>query len=85
VLSPKDLKKRIGDNRFSVLVAIYNNKIIGTASFQYRTDFLYLSSMAVDPKYQNMGVGNFLLYEIQKEAICRSCSLIKLDSYYPLK
>jgi ribosomal-protein-alanine N-acetyltransferase len=85
VASPQVLKRRIRNRKTTVLVVIYNNKIIGTASFQKRSEFIYLYSMAVDPAFQNNGVGKFLLEKIIKFTINKKFKKISIDSYYPLK
>jgi ribosomal protein S18 acetylase RimI-like enzyme len=85
VASPQVLKRRIRNRKITVLVAIYNNKIIGTASFQKKSEFIYLYSMAVDPAFQNNGVGNFLLDDIIKLTISKKFKKISIDSFHPLK
>ena len=41
--------------------------------------------MAVDPAFQNNGVGNYLLDEIIKYTITEKIKKISIDTYYPLK
>jgi N-acetylglutamate synthase-like GNAT family acetyltransferase len=85
VVSPNILKKRIQDNKANILVAELDNKIIGTASFYKKQDYIYLYSMAVDPVFQKNGVGNILLNKIIKFTTNEKIKKILIYSYYPLK
>jgi ribosomal-protein-alanine N-acetyltransferase len=85
VASSQVFKKRIRNKRTNVLIANYDNKIIGTASIQKKSGYIYIYSMAVDPAFQNNGVGQYLLDEIIKYAIREKIKKISIESYYPLK
>jgi N-acetylglutamate synthase-like GNAT family acetyltransferase len=86
VISPEEIKERINQKNFDVLVAIYEDQIVGTASMSAKKDkTLYIRSMAVNPKFQKKGVGLFILDEIYRIAHRRDISLLSLDSSKPLK
>ena len=85
VVSPQIVKKRIRDKNTIVLIANYNDKIIGTASFQKKSGYIYIFSMAVDPAFQNNGIGHFLLEEIIKHSRCEKIKKISIKSSHPLK
>ena len=85
VLSPEIIKKRICNTKIVVLIALYNDSIIGTASIQKKNTDLYLFSMAVDPLYQTIGVGTLLMNEIKTRALDMGCKCIFLETYHRLK
>ena len=84
VLSPGEIKKRIKNNIFKVYVVIIDKKIVGTASILPQDDRYYLRSMAVDPNYQNKGIGLFILENISNVAEKENIRKISLESFKPL-
>jgi glucosamine-phosphate N-acetyltransferase len=67
-------------------VAIFEDKVIGTASVFYEIKFLHggskvahVEDVAVHSKYQRHGVGRALLEVIDKEATLAGCYKIILD------
>jgi ribosomal protein S18 acetylase RimI-like enzyme len=86
VISPGEIEKRLRNKNTEVLVAIYNNKIVGTASIKIKGKReLYISSMAVIPSLQGKGIGWRILEEINRLAKQKYCRIISLESSEPLK
>ncbi len=86
VLSSDEIEKRINDPEAEVLVALYENEIVGTATINTQGgDDLYICSMAVTPETQGKGIGRRILDEIQKLAVQKQCKTISLECYQPLK
>jgi len=84
VLSIEEIKKRIKNYIFKVYVVIIDKKIVGTASILPQDDRYYLRSMAVDPNYQNKGIGLFILENISNVAEKENIRKISLESFKPL-
>jgi N-acetylglutamate synthase-like GNAT family acetyltransferase len=80
VCSPQEMKRRLDDDRFKILVAEYGGQIVGTATMKIKEKgILYLSSMAVKPAVQGKGVGYHLLKAIEQRARKKRCSRIILE------
>jgi len=74
VISPCEIEKRVTDQKTDVLVAIYNNRIVGKASIKMEEKGnLHIRSMAVKPNYQGKGIGWRVLEEINRLAKQRHC------------
>jgi ribosomal protein S18 acetylase RimI-like enzyme len=86
VISPTEIEKRLTDQKSVVLLAVYNNKIVGTASIKIEQNGnFYLRSMGVKPNYQGLGIGICILEEINRIAKKEDCKVISLECYEPLK
>lgn len=85
VVSPSEIENRITDQKIDVLVAIYNDKIVGTASIEMgKKENLHIRSMAVRPDYQRKGIGWRILQEINRLAKKVHCKTITLECFEPL-
>lgn len=85
VISPHEIEKRITEKETDVLVAIYNSKIVGTASIEMvKEGNMHVCSMAVKPNHQGKGVGWRVLQEINELAKKRHCKTITLECFEPL-
>ena len=85
VISEENLKKRISDKVFDVLIAFYNSSICGTASVKVQDkDNLYLAGMAVKPGYYGKGIGHKILNAAEETAMLNGCSKIILETSAPL-
>lgn len=86
VVSPDEIEKRINDPEIEVLVAVYDDKIIGTATINLQgQEELYIASMGVRPATQGKGAGQRILEEIQRRARQKKCKTISLECHEPLK
>lgn len=81
------IKKMIA-NANLIICARDENKLVGIA--RALTDFsycCYLSDLAVDPDYQNQGIGKKLIQKILERIGEEACLLLlsapQADSYYP--
>lgn len=85
VISPDEIEKRMNEKRTEMLVIVYHNKIVGTATITMtRNSKLYIRSMAVRPHIQRSGIGSLLLEEIDMRARQKKCTIISLECYEPL-
>lgn len=85
VISPEEIVKRINGSKRDVLAAICGVKVVGTASMTLKNEGnIYLQSMAVEPSYQNRGVGNHIMDRIQDIADREDCTSISLECFMPL-
>ena len=84
ILSPRVIKQRIENKESEFFVVIYKNEIVGTISLLLSRNLIYLSSMAVKPKYQKQGVGYFILEEVIKIALSKNTKKLLLESFKPL-
>jgi len=84
VLSSDEIQERIKKNIFKVYVVTIDNKIVGTTSIIQKNDRYYIRSLAVEPDYQNKGIGLFILENIFKIAKKENIKKISLDSFKPL-
>jgi len=83
--SPREIENRITDQKIDVLVAIYDNKIVGTASIEMgKKENLHIRSMAVRPDYQGKGIGWRVLREINGLAKKGHSNTITLECFEPL-
>lgn len=86
VVSSEEIQKRIDDPEIEVLVAVCDDKIIGTATINLQAkEELYIASMGVRPATQGKGTGRRILEEIQRRAKQKKCKTISLECYEPLK
>lgn len=85
ILSHKEIQERIKKNIFKVYVVTIDNKIVGTTSIIQQNDRYYIRSMAVEPDYQNKGIGLFIFENIFNIAKNENIKKISLDSFKPLK
>jgi len=86
VVSQKEIEKRISDPEIEVLVAFYDDQIVGTVMINLQgEDDLYVRSMAVTPNSQGKGIGRAILEQIQSRAVVKGCKTISLECYEPLK
>ncbi len=84
-MSSREIENRINAQETDVLVAIYDNKIVGTASITMENKGnLHIRSMAVKPDYQGKGIGWRVLQEINQLAKKRQCNTITLECFKPL-
>jgi N-acetylglutamate synthase-like GNAT family acetyltransferase len=80
VCSVQEIIRRIDDDRFDVLVAEYNNQVVGTAAmYMSKKGKVYLSSMAVRPTVQGKGAGYYLLKTVEHRARERDCEVVVLE------
>lgn len=80
VPSPHEIKSRIEDPKTEILVAVYKNKIVGTASIELQNkQKLYIRTMAVKPIFQGGGIGQRLLKEINRLAKEKHATTISLE------
>ena len=86
VISTDEITKRIKNTEFCVLVALFKNKITGTASLHQRNKkSLHINTMAVDPRYQNKGIGLQLLQYISDVAKQKNLQQLSLETSKPLE
>jgi ribosomal protein S18 acetylase RimI-like enzyme len=85
ILSPEKIEERINENIFKIFVVTIDKKIVGTVSILHQDDRYYIRSMAVEPDYQNKGVGLFILENIFDIAKNENIKKISLESFKPLK
>ncbi len=85
VIPTYKIKKRIEDQKSDVLIAIYKDKIVGTASIEMQEETnVHIRNMAVKPKYQKKGIGRFILDEICTTAKEKHTKTISLECFGPL-
>ncbi len=86
VMSPREIEERIRDDKHEVLVATFNNEIVGTVTLQLRDErHIYVRSMAVSPYHQGSGIGRRLLEELERRAQQKGIKTISLECSEPLK
>lgn len=85
VISACEIEKRMNEQKTEVLVAVYHNKIVGTATITTKENGeLYIRSMAVKPNTQRKGMGMLMLEEIDRRAKQKHCKIISLECFEPL-
>ena len=85
VVPPHDIMKRIIGTQSDILVAIFENKIIGTATIELQETWdLHIRSVAVKPEYQRQGVGYLILEEISRIAKRKNARTLSLTCFRPL-
>lgn len=85
VISPDEIEERMNEKQTEMLVIIYHNKIVGTATITMKqNNELYIRSMAVRPHIQRKGIGSLILDEIDRRAQQKNCTIISLECYEPL-
>jgi N-acetylglutamate synthase-like GNAT family acetyltransferase len=83
---PYEIRNRINSTAFDMLVAVAEERIVGTAALlQKEPGILYLGSMAVTPDMQGRSIGYVLLEEVEHRAREKGCMTISLECYEPLK
>jgi ribosomal protein S18 acetylase RimI-like enzyme len=86
VCSLDEIRNRINSTAFDMLVAVAEERIVGTAALlQKEPGILYLGSMAVTPDMQGRSIGYVLLEEVEHRAREKGCMTISLECYEPLK
>jgi len=86
VISTDKIIKRIKNPDFYVIVALIEDKIVGTTTIYIKNhNHMHIITMAVDPKYQKKGIGYNLLSYIHNIAREKKFQQISLESYKPLK
>jgi ribosomal protein S18 acetylase RimI-like enzyme len=86
VISIDEIEKRIKNHEINILVTLFNDRIVGTASiFEKNHNNLYISTMAVNPHYQKKGIGYQLLEYISNFARKKNFHQLSLESFKPLK
>lgn len=85
VLSPEEIENRIKQIFFKVFVVTMEKRIVGTVTVIPQNDRYYLRSMAVEPNYQNTGIGSFILENIYRIAKNDNIKKVSLESFKPLE
>ncbi|MGC8617315.1 MAG: GNAT family N-acetyltransferase [Thermoplasmata archaeon] len=77
------LRYMLGIANSVTTVATLEGKIIGYATvfFRKKSKISHLESIAVDPDFQNAGVGRALMDEVEKISLEMNCSLIVLETF----
>jgi len=77
---PKNIKDSFLKKEFHIIVAVYNNKIVGAVRYKFdNKGYLYFYKLAVLKTYRNLGIGSLLIGELEKVAVKKSCAMILLD------
>lgn len=85
VVPPHEIMKRINNEQSDVLVTIFENKIIGTATIELQEGLnLHIRSVVVKPEYQRKGIGHLILEEISRLAKEQHVITLSLDCFGPL-
>jgi GNAT superfamily N-acetyltransferase len=84
VVSMKEMEDRLNDPNRLILVAQFQEKIVGTAAIKVSSDNFYLQSMAVRPGLQREGIGMLILEAIEKHAKEVGVTELSLECYEPL-
>lgn len=88
---PKDIADQFKRKEFFIIVASYNDKIIGAVRYKFdKRGGLYFYKLAVLKTYRNLSIGSLLIGELEKIAVKKGCAKIlldcaqekKLDDYY---
>ena len=86
VISTDKIIKRINNPDFYIIVALIEDKIVGTTTiYNENHNCLHILTMAVDPQFQKKGIGYNLLSYIHNIAREKKFQQISLESYKPLK
>ena len=75
------LKYMLGIANSITTVATVDGSIVGYASIFFRKNskISHLESIAVDPEFQNAGIGRMLMDEVERISLEKNCSLIVLE------
>ncbi|MFX0132775.1 MAG: GNAT family N-acetyltransferase [Candidatus Hodarchaeota archaeon] len=84
ILTPDEIKNRLGKKDTTVSVVLYNNNIVGTVTIFWSKNNLFILSMAVKPNFQGKGIGKYIIEEIIKIAKKTNIKYIFLESFLPL-
>ncbi len=82
VLDSESVKNRLRE--MSVLVAIADEKIVGTIGGQAHRAEGHIRGMAVLPEWQGKGVASALLGAVENELLGNGCQCVTLDTTEPL-
>jgi ribosomal protein S18 acetylase RimI-like enzyme len=86
VISKDEIIERIKNPEISVLVALLNEKIVGTASiYSKNQNCLHIATMAVNPNFQKKGIGYQILEFISDIARKNNVLKLSLETSRPLK
>jgi ribosomal protein S18 acetylase RimI-like enzyme len=86
ILNHQEIENRIRDKKVEILVALYENIIVGTITLRFeKNGNIYLQSMAIIPNYQGKGVGKQMLERVEITAKQRKGTTMSLECYYLLK
>ena len=80
-ISRREMKIKNIDKNSDILVAKYNNKIIGECSFEKKDYYGIIKSIYVLPDFQNRGVGSDLYRSVLKEMPNISNIKIEVSKY----
>ncbi|WP_283591231.1 GNAT family N-acetyltransferase [Clostridium butanoliproducens] len=70
-----------GDEKSTFLVAVYNDKVIGTGALIEETDSIArIVRMSVDNEYRKLGIGTKILYSLEQTATDRNYSKVVLET-----
>ena len=85
VLTPEKVRERIATK--SVFVAVDEaGEVVGTIGCSVVGEREgHVRGMAVDPRFQGMGVADLLLGSVEKEMVERGCTRVSLDTTAPLE
>ncbi|EQB65459.1 MAG: GCN5-related N-acetyltransferase [Thermoplasmatales archaeon I-plasma] len=77
------LKYMLGIANSITTVATVDGSIVGYASIFFRKNskISHLESIAVDPEFQNAGIGRMLMDEVERISLEKNCSLIVLETF----
>ncbi|MEM0135262.1 MAG: GNAT family N-acetyltransferase, partial [Thermoplasmatales archaeon] len=77
------LRYMLGIANSITTVATLNGKIVGYATvfFRKNSKISHLESIAVDPDFQNAGIGKMLMGEVERISLEMKCSLIVLETF----
>ena len=73
------IRKKLAVDRDLFLVAVAEEKVIGTVMGGYDGHRGWIYSVAVDPAHQRRGVGSALLHRVEEALIQRGCPKVNLQ------
>jgi len=77
---PKDIADHFKNKKLFIIVACYNNKIVGAVRYKLnKRNSLYFYKLAVLKTYRNLGIGSSLVLELEKIALKNGYVKIFLD------
>lgn len=82
--SQNSIHQRLHFPNTIVLVATYKGQIIGTVSGTDRFKHLHIQSLAVDPKFQKLGVGHRLVMELEKRGQKSNCNKLFVQTAWAM-
>lgn len=75
----KDIQRKLKVQSKLFLVAVKNNKVIGTVMGGYEGHRGWINYLAVDPVHQKAGIGKTLMNKVEKELKKLGCPKINLQ------